>query len=388
MLIPDNRDEFRRYDDPEPYFGPAPAALLSGLAAIPDCEIHIVCCSHRPLCCPSKLAGNIYYHCVLVPRWGWMRGAYFGCVSAIRQKLREIKPDLVHGQGTERYCALAAVHSGFPNVLTIHGNMRKLAQLNLARPFSYLWLAAQLEGWALTRTLGVFCNSTHTYQQVAASVQKSWVVPNAVREAFFLPSRGTPRSPPVLLNVGYISRNKSQNELLALAMRLHQRHARFQMQFIGKLELDTPYASEFRLLLKRAQQEGFACYLGEKTESELIELMDGAAGLVHIPKEEAFGLVVAEGLARNLKLFGTRVGGLIDIASGVEGAELFNPGDSAILETAIFKWLASGSPKTSKGAAEMRRRYHPSVIARRHLEIYRQIIDPGQVPPLPRPHTA
>jgi len=375
FLVPDNRDEFRRYSDPEPYFGPAPSALLSGLEAMPECEIHIVCCSHFPMSAPAKLARNIYFHLLLVPKIGWLRGVYLGCTRAIRRKLLEIKPDVVHGQGTERYCALAAVHSGFPNVLTIHGNMREIANVNRARPFSFLWLAAFLETWALARTWGVFCNSVYTRQLVMPLARTTWMVPNALREVFFSPLQGDLDSPPVLLNVGVITPRKAQNELLALAARLHQQEVRFQLQFIGELDERTAYGAEFRSRINQAQQQGFASYLGQMSEGDLAQKMDRAAGLIHIPKEEAFGLVVAEGLSRNLKLFGTKVGGIIDIAEGVDGAELFQLGDTASLEASILKWLSIGAPKIKNGAKAICERYHPSVIARKHFEIYHQVVN-------------
>ena len=36
MLIPDNRDEFGDYDEPNPVFGPAPTALLEGMSQEPS----------------------------------------------------------------------------------------------------------------------------------------------------------------------------------------------------------------------------------------------------------------------------------------------------------------------------------------------------------------
>lgn len=375
FLVPDNRDELRRYGDPAPYFGPAPTALLEGLAEMPDCEVHIVCCLQKPLPGPPRLAENIYYHSVIVPKWGWMRGAYIACVLAVRRKLREIKPDLVHGQGTERYCALAAVFSGFPNVLTIHGNMRRLAEISRARPFSFGWLAARLERFALPRSRGVFCNSHHTQRLVSGLAATTWLVPNAVRGSFLsAPGATRPSLPPVLLNIGLIGPNKSQNKILELVARLHERQAAFELHFVGKLDEGVLYGRRFRERIMQAEKEGYARYLGEKSQVELIDLMDSASGLIHAPSEEAFGLVVAEGLARNLKFFGARVGGLPDIAAGTEGAELFEIGDLAGLEEAVFRWLCAGHPKPTQAARQMRERYRPETIARRHLEIYRQVI--------------
>ena len=78
-----------------------------------------------------------------------MRTGYQGCIRAVRKKLQEIRPDIVHGQGTERDCAISAVFSGFPNVITIHGNMRLIAQIEPRPAVFVYWLAARLETFTL-----------------------------------------------------------------------------------------------------------------------------------------------------------------------------------------------------------------------------------------------
>ena len=247
--------------------------------------------------------------------------------------------------------------------------------MDRAFPFSYLWLAAKLERIALKRTAGVFCNSAHTQTQVRALANQTWLVPNALAEAFFAPPTGLPiKSPPLLLNIGTILPNKRQIWILEMAERLHQQGARFELHFIGQLDERTSYGLRFRQRIKAAEEQGFAKYVGMKNPAELVEIMDSASALIHAPEEESFGLVVAEALARNLKLFGTRVGGLTDITAGVGEVELFNSGDEATLSSALLGWLAKGAPRTTGGAALMRQRYYPSVIAMRHLAIYRELL--------------
>ena len=103
--------------------------------------------------------------------------------------------------------------------------------------------------------------------------------------------------------------------------------------------------------------------------------MDSAAGICHFPSEEAFGLVVAEALARNLKFFGSRVGGILDISSSVLGAELFEPADFHGLTNGIERWLKAGASRLDGNDAVMCERYHPQVVARRHLDIYHELLD-------------
>lgn len=375
IVVPDDRDEHRRYAVPQPYFGTAPTALLEGLAALPECEVHVVCCVQRPVAAPEKIAPNIYFHTEIVPKWGWLRGGYLGCIRSIRRQLKKIQPDIVHGQGTERYCAISSVFSGFPNVLTIHGNMRAIAAFYHARPGSFHWLTAKLETLALKKTGGVFCNSAYTEAQVTLCAKRNWRVPNALRWDFFTPSPGTlPPSVPVLLNVGTIQSYKRQLELLAVAQNLHRRGLKFEMLFIGELPSQSDYGAQFATQLALAEKSGYARHISFLPAPQLIATMDAASALVHFPSEEAFGLVVAEALARNLKFFGARTGGVVDIASGVDGVELFPPQDFSALEEAIARWLDQGCPEPQNAAQVMRERYHPQVIARRHLEIYREVL--------------
>jgi glycosyltransferase involved in cell wall biosynthesis len=376
FIVPDNRDEFRRYDDPAPHFGTAPTALLDGFARLADdCEIHVVNCVQHPAAVPEKIATNIFCHTEIVPKWGWLRGGYLGCIRSVRRQLRRIQPDIVHGQGTERYCSLAAVFSGFPNVLTIHGNMRAIAEIYHARPCSFHWLAARLETVALRRTAGVFCNSAYTEKLAAPRAPKTWRVSNALRSEFFLPTTAAkPAAAPVILNIGVAEPRKQQVELLAVARQLHGRGFKFEMQFAGSLAPGTAYGAALARALAEAEAAGYARHLGNLSTAQLIVALDAAAALVHFPSEEAFGLVVAEALARNLKVFGAATGGVVDIATGVEGAELIAPQDFSGLETAIASWFKAGSPRPKNAAALMQQRYQPPVIARQHLAIYREVL--------------
>src|ERR1019366_6912174 len=185
VITTDNRDERKTYDAVAPLFGPAPEALLQGLALLPEVEVHVIVCARAPMQCPEKLAPNMFFHCLLVPKIGWMRTLFQGCIRAVRRKLKELQPEIVHGQGTEGHYALSAVFSGFPNVITLHGNMRLIAKLEKPPPLSYNWLAARLEGFAIPRSQGVVCLSRHTQAAVAGLAKRTWVVPNAVETSFF-----------------------------------------------------------------------------------------------------------------------------------------------------------------------------------------------------------
>jgi len=374
ILTVDARPEKSYKGNPEtPCFGAALVPLFDGFESLGDgCEIHVVSCAKHRLPSPKKLADNIWFHSLYVPQWGWLRGGYLGCAAAVRRLLHELKPDIVHGQGTEKDCSVSAVLSGYPNVLTLHGNMRELARLYGAKFPSYEWCAGKLEAFVLPRTGGVFCNSGYTESLVRPVARRTWRVPNALRREFFRPPKErTNNAEPVLLNVGVVSPRKRQVELLRMAGELYQEGKRFQFYFVGSCGTDS-YGNEFTELMGKSG--AFARYLGTMEAEELVGYFDRSEALVHFPEEEAFGLVVGEGLARGLKFFGAQVGGLIDITEGVEDAELVAVDQFEELRRRIAAWLGDGAPRSKAGVRIAKERYAPEVVARRHLEIYREVL--------------
>lgn len=374
ILTNDNRERYKDYSHPTPYFGPAPEALLQGFIALgKSVEVHVVSCLQSPAPTPEKIADNMWFHGVHVPKAGWLRTLYQGCIRTTRKTLREIQPDIVHGQGTERDCALCAIYSGFPNVLTIHGNMRSVAKYS---PDFFYKITGKLEAFALKRTAGVFCNSAYTESLVAPLAKRVWRVPNALRSPFFeQPVEANKETPPVILNIGVIFPYKRQLEILGVARNLHRRGFKFEMRFIGAINSPMKYCADFRREIAEAQMAGYARHVEEMNIQELIRALDAASAMIHFPSEESFGLVAAEALARNLKLFASSHGGVGDIASGVEGAEVIPGDDWAGLENTVARWLEAGCPRPQTAAQTARERYAPEVIARRHLEIYRSLLN-------------
>jgi glycosyltransferase involved in cell wall biosynthesis len=377
ILTTDNRDHWRKYNLPEPVFGPAIEALLQGFALFPDrIQLHVISATQRPLSIPAHLGPNIFYHSLVVPKIGWLKSIYLGCILAVRRKLVTIKPDIVHAQGTERDCAISAVFAFTPKVLTIHGNIRAIAKTNRAPVFSFWWLQARLEGFVLPFFDCIFCNSKHTRSIVLSSTVNTRLVPNALRLPFFSQTRTLrPDSKiPRFIVIGSIVPNKRPLEILRALESLFDTGLPFLATFVGTPGRDT-YGNRFLSAVAKAKRMGWLTIKNWMPESELINLMDSSDALIHFPMEEAFGLVVAEALARGLKIFASKVGGIVDIAEGVPDLELFDSGDWSSLEFSIRSWILNPIKPSPFAQEIMKSRYHPKVIASQHLDIYQSIIN-------------
>lgn len=375
LLVQEVREHYRKYDETIPGFPGGSSSLIDGFAKLPDVELHVISCLQQPVTSPEKLADNIWYHALHVPKFGWLRTGYQGCIRAVRRKLRGLQPDIVQGDGTERDCAISALFSGFPNVVAMQGNMAELARLNRPRIGSYGWLTARLENFILPRTLGVFCNSAYTEQLVRPRARRTWLMPHPLRQSFLEPPPDPGPRPCRLLNVGVICERKRQLELLDVAETLHRQGLKFEFCFVGYIfDPGGTYAQAFRKRIEPMAEAGYARYCGGPSDSELLQYFDSASAMVHFPTEDAAPMAVLEGLGRELKFFGARVGGIGEQTQGVPGAELFAPDDWPGLTGAIARWINTGHPRPAGAAAVIRARHDPAALARRHVEIYREVL--------------
>lgn len=377
IVTTDVREDKRVYTSPAASFGTAPSALLEGLATIPEIEVHVLSCVRQRVRSQEKLAENTWFHSVYVPRSGWLRSLYLGCIWAVRRKLRQLRPHVVHGQGTERDCALDAVFSSFPNLITIHGNMRIMAALAGAKPLSYFWLAARLEALTLPRSSGVLCITRYTQAAVADLAQKTWVLPNAVEGSFFQNTEPSPGPLPRILVVGVICPRKNQNAFIRALDGLAKKR-NFEVSFLGEVPPGDPYAEEFNELLKSrpwCTAMGFQGRQALKTEL-------ARASILALPSiEDNCPMAVLEAMASGVPVVAARVGGVPELIEEEKTGLFCEPGDPASMAEQVERLLAgvdAARAMAQRAKDRARERFHPKVIARKHLEIYREVLGAGQ----------
>src|SRR5581483_1192889 len=350
----------------------APSALLQGFAGMADVDLHVISCTQKRMQSPEKLAPNISFHSLYVPKRGWLRTGYQGCIRATRNKLRELRPDIVHGQGTERDCAISAVFSGLPNVLTLHGNMRAIARLNRAPPLSYLWLAARLERFTLPRADGVVCITAYTQREVVDLARRTWLVPNAVEELFFQVER-SPVAALSILCIGNITPRKNQISFIRALDPVAQ-NTKLKVSFIGRTSPMDFYSSEFLELIKTRSWCEHIPWLDRAG----IRVRLRAASLVALPSlEDNCPMVVLEAMAAGVPVAAANVGGVPELVEHGATGLLFDPRDPEDIRR-VFNEALQDRQSLERMAATARERaharFHPRIVAQKHVEIYDEVL--------------
>jgi glycosyltransferase involved in cell wall biosynthesis len=372
ILAIDAREYRRDYQTPQPYFGTAVQALLQGMPALAGHEIHVVSCLRQPVAHTPKLAENVFYHSLLVPRIGWVKTLYSGCVRASRRKLHELQPDIVHAQGTERDCGLSAVRSGFPNLITIHGNMRAVAKALRAPLISFMTLQSILESWTIRRTGGVLCLTNYARNEVADRTGRTWVLPNAVNESYFAVQRSTEITRDILC-IGTIDRRKNQNFLIRALEPLVAEH-QFRLVFLGSGTNGDPYLDEFKSLVATRP---WCVDAGFKSTNEIKNYLSTAASLITPSLEENCPMVILEAMAVGVPVAAANAGGIPDLITDGANGVMFDPQNADSIRAATRKFLMDppfAQAMAAAGRKRARERHHPQVIARQHLEIYQDLL--------------
>jgi glycosyltransferase involved in cell wall biosynthesis len=382
-VIADERDAQGDWGRGGPYFGPAPDAIIQSLLELDSgLEFHAVCCVKRPVGPSLQLADAFWYHPVEV-HGGYRRSLFIESAFKVRNIIRSISPDLVLGQGTEEYQGLCAAFSGYPNCITVHGNMRAVARRLKYLPFPQMAITAVAESIALRKTDVVICNSSYTEKCVGRLNHSKVCIPNAVRASFFeiaeRRQRLMPHAPrslhfhvPVLLCIGDILPYKNQIGLINALDSLAQK-CRFRVIFAGRCGRQTAYERRF---MAAVSSRSWCRYAGYRPLENLLDDLTACDAVVHPTLEDSFGLAVAEAQAAGVPVAASRVGGIVDLIEHGSTGLLFDPFDPADIRARIEELL--DSERVSKLAIQAREfaeaEYRPAVIARKHLDVYTGII--------------
>jgi len=358
---------------PLPFFGTAPTALVQGFEELDgEVEIHIVCCTmgHHPK--PEKLGKNIWFHAESVPKWGFLRTLHFGCHRAVRRMIRQIQPDIIHAQGTERWCAITTAFLPYPKVLTIHGFLRMIDPLMRMKPRWYWKTQTLLERIAIPRFNGVAAITTYTEANVRDIARRTWVIPNATDRRYFEVNRN-PSTPPIILYVGNIQERKNQVGFLDAIAPLADELG-FRVRICGPVNPNDPYNRE---MLDRVAHYHWAEVVGKISREQLVEELSRCALLALVSHEDNCPMTVLEAMSAGIPVLASKVGGIPDLVEDGLNGSLCDPADPESIRQGLRAILAEPENAARMGAAGKKRAlecYLPVQVARRHLEIYREVL--------------
>lgn len=319
--------------------------------------------------------------CVLRPRGGRLTGQR-AVVAALRDQVRALRPDIVHAHIAGVY-ARAALETGLPSVVTLHGIIRReMQQAWPGIPWStrLRWLIdARAEGRAVAAAREIIAISPYVLAEFRhKTAARFHLIENPVADAFFAdaarPAPGAQR----ILCVARIIPRKGILALIEAFATVAQAHPGATLALAGELGSAPGYVAACR---GRAAALGVASrviFLGA-LPPEQVRAEYAAADIFALASEQETAPVsIAEAMAAGRPVVTSDVGGCAAMVEhGVTGL-VVPPRDGAALADALAALLADPTRAARMGqaghaAAYARFRLGP--VVEKTLAVYRQVID-------------
>jgi glycosyltransferase involved in cell wall biosynthesis len=323
----------------------------------------------------ERWGGVLIYRLARSGFWKFLPGTVYDIVAGRRQVkefIARIEPDLVHYQGA----TFLASGCRRRNVLTIHGIAEKDARWVGRGAGRWLrWLTLKLtEEYGRHRTPRVILISDYVGTVLPESKsRKIWRIENPIADSFF-DVEGEPE-PGRIFCCSRVMPRKNILGLIAAFERVFRNAPHCRLRIAGTAEPD--YMSACRRLVERSGLQSSVRFLGNLNVSDVQRELSRASCFALSSFQETAPLSIAEAMAVGVPVVAGTVGGIPDMIDHGSTGLLVDPHDVREIGEAIGRIVSDDQLARAMGqrAKEaVRQRYRASVVARKTVEVYREIL--------------
>jgi len=355
----------------------------AALAKQPGIDLHIVTYASRVKQSQSVKCAGYTVHVIrdAIPfidkSWAGLMNAdawtgFYARKRKLLSSIKELKPDLVHGHGTEEGCGLTAVQSGVPAVVSIQG---VIAEYQRTNPHARNRAVMRTEA-ATVRNGHYFMCRTHFDKSFVRSLNSKahiFHMPEPMNPLFF----GVDRSKADAVRILYVGGFDPRKGLEHLLMSVACLKPRFQNVKVDVAGSGSPERKEY--LLSRAKGLGVLdniTFHGFLSAAEIAGLHAKATVFAITSQNENSPNTLAEALCAGTPSVAFDVGGISSMFVDGESGFLVRAGDSTQLAGRIrdlflnpeLRWRFSNK-SCLDGLLN-----HPDQVAKATVEAYRVIL--------------
>lgn len=358
--------------------------LAEALAELHDVEIHFITrCNARRTTTVQRgaltvtyLAGSKLLNAVTL---------YGYTAWKSKQIVRQMRADIVHGIGTEHIWPSAALMSGFPAVVTVHGIITNILK-KLKLPFFsrqrllFSWFA-MLERRVMRKTKHLISISPYVLESLRQFVSaKVYCVENAVSPVFF-EDPAMPASSRQILFVGDTDQRKALLTLLHAFVRVKEAGLTegWRISVAGPVRTGSYYDSIVAYIEEKGLKDDIA-FKGFMLPVTLAAEYRNSAFLVLSSVEETAPMCIAEAMAMGLPVVSTNVSGVPYMVTAGRTGFLCCVDQASEMAGYMEILMTNQLTRQEMGLAAMgvaRERWHPKTIAEQTLEVYRSVLSAG-----------
>ena len=293
------------------------------------------------------------------------------CIKLI-QKLKMIRPDIVHGHGTEGPYALAAVYSGIPNIVSIQGIITEI--MKSAPSFEYM-ITAYLERHTLRRAMAINTKTVYSasFADTITPGTRQYFIEAPINSIYW--ERPIPSPARNIFFVGTLIKRKGIEELIRAVFNLAERWPDLKCFIIGTG--NESYVDYLKQLVASFPREVSIEFLGQLKSPEIAALFS-RGGVFCLPSYiENSPNTVMEAMAAGLPTVVTDVGNLRNMIKDQKSGLLIQTHSVTSIQSALAAFFLDFNFHTEAGQLGRKiasRRWRADIIAEKHLEMYRDLL--------------
>jgi len=350
-------------------------ALVRSLVATGQVDLHVVTLEKPGRATGRQAQEGATIHRLPGSSWPLMLDLLGGPARArLKKYLEALQPDLVHCHETH---GLGLTDLKLPLVMTIHGFDHANLVADHARA---AWLRSPLwklvENRCLKRHRHIISITPYVRDYIAARTPATiYEIDNPIARSCFDIERH--EVPGRIFYAGWISPRKNALGLTEAFARLSREGVAGTLHLAGEIR-DAAYGAEIRALVDRAGLGDRVRLLGRISHDQVRQELAEAAVFALPSRQENSPMAIEEAMAAGVPVVtSNRCGMPFMVRQGVTGF-LTDPEDIDGLKDGLKKFLSDDSFRHAAGAAaraDAVARFHPEAVAKKTLEVYRQVIE-------------
>ena len=326
--------------------------LAAGLVEA-GAEVHVVRYVAAPAGGEARTAVSgqppLVVHTVLLPRRRSQPLRRAAAVPALIRAVQAIRPDAISAHESEY--GLAAVRSGFPAAVTIHGIPRQEFRA-FRRWRNRLDLALTVgQDWLMVREARhiVAINDYALRQYQSRTRAQFYRINVPIGEVFFQVAERAP-DPHTLLLVGGMNERKDPLLMLQALALVRERVPDVVLRIAGR-PLHGPFGARVQRVIDDLRLAAHVQFLGSLDQPRLAQAYAAAAVTVLSSRQETSPAVLMEAMAARRPVVATAVGGVAEIVADGQSGYVTPPGDAAALAERVQRLLLDPALASALGAA-------------------------------------
>lgn len=294
---------------------------------------------------------------------------------AVKKKVREINPDIVHVQGTHYpYSYIAGqISSSYPTILTVHGLISREYKFYRGLNFFGGFLSFILEKYAFKKIKNIIvCSLPMRAEVKKLSKAKINLIPNGIELdeiQSFKPSKLVKN--PSIIYLGLLEDIKGIDVLIKATKIVKEEMPDIVVYVAGTGSKE----DSVKQLSKDLNLDETIKFLGYLDDIEKFSYLKSADICVVPSRYESFGIVILEAMASRTPVIASKVGNIPFLLEGYKEL-LVNPDDPEDLARTIIKLINNNELMEyfSLNTIEEVKKYDWNIIARKSIDLYKNIL--------------